>query len=389
MNDYEEEDPADPAYHDDEIPSGDDDSSARAPLKRHQGSDASAFSSGTSFGSQFANTTADTSVADEDGLTSKPSTPSANAFANGLKAREMDIGRGALGTLAEEDEEYDEEAAIESCPAESTDSTARPDLTRTRMNSASTQSAASEAPPKTPNCIDPPAIDAKGTHERSESFIRHWSFPRGPVAQMRSDDDDHCFFFRPNSVEMSLPALEPGLSALETPPFLLSYLQHDDPEVLSPLLAADATHVRRPSSPRPRSRDSISHKRLSGAAPPPARSAHVSAALSSASATSTSSALAALAPRRLSLQNLSNWVGSYVSAGPPAAATRMLACGHEDDVGSIAVISQDMTMLARKHALAQPRATPAFVKASHQPVPIAAPVHKLDFTGGWLGVFGV
>lgn len=381
VNSYEEDEPADPTYQDDGSPALDEPSPPRDGPKRHQGSDASAFSSGTSFGSQFANTTADTSVADDESVAGK--SPAAMSSGTVLRSRES----GGLGTLAEEDEDYDEEAAIDSRSAEATDSTVRPDLTRARMDSASTQSAASEAPPKTPSCVDPPAMDPKASHHRSESFIRHWSFPRGPVPQVRMDDDDHCFFFRPNSVEMTLPALEPGRNALETPPFLLSYLEHDESDAVSQV--SETSHVRRPSSPRPRTRDSISLKRLSATAPPPSRSAHVSAALSSASASSAASALAVFAPQRLSLQNLSNWVGSYVSSGPPAAATRMLACGHEDDVGSIAVISQDMTALARKHAMMEAPAPPRFVKAARQPVPVGAPLHKLDFTGGWLGVFGV
>ncbi|GAA5855103.1 hypothetical protein JCM8547_002382 [Rhodosporidiobolus lusitaniae] len=292
-------------------------------------SDGSMLSMGSSnFSRSFSgNNTEDTSVmTDEDSyysngkLSSPPSghssfsgavngafPPPTNANRNSVSNGDaVAIAIGQLDTLAEEDEE-DEEALVGGTPATiSAPSYAQQQEyvdDRARMSSTSTTSTNSDVMPRTP---ERPSAD----HNRSHSFIRHWSFPRGtsttPRPSMESVDDQ--IFFGYNKHD-SLPALpvdhfKEFKSDEKKPcpnfPFealLTSQLDVDEDSFnfFPPQLpAADsAQHVRRPSSPRPQQlskslpashshRVSNSHLRRLSAQnrpPPPSPSALASMAL--------------------------------------------------------------------------------------------------------------
>lgn len=178
----------------------------------------------------------------------------------------------------------------------------------------STDSSPSEPLPKTPT------VDRPQLHHRSESFIRHWSFPKGPVTHsVRSSEEDHCFFFRPNSIDITLPPVEPAKEVLETPPFLFSYLHHEEPEQIEQVKPAAyqkftvsaMTHV--PTPPHGlamRKKDSFRSPLSSTSS---IRSLY--GARQDSIGSSTGKPGGASLTSRLSLQNLSSWVGNYVGGG--------------------------------------------------------------------------
>ncbi|KAI8443715.1 hypothetical protein BY996DRAFT_8210360 [Phakopsora pachyrhizi] len=69
-------------------------------------------------------------------------------------------------------------------------------------------------------------------HSRRKSFIRHWFFPKGPVhtSASTSSPEDHCFFFKPNSIGITYPALEPSEELMVPQPFFSGELQLDEEE---------------------------------------------------------------------------------------------------------------------------------------------------------------
>ncbi|GAA5888784.1 hypothetical protein JCM6882_002852 [Rhodosporidiobolus microsporus] len=216
--------------------------------------------------------------------------PPASANPNRNSVRDADAVAAALGqldTLAEEDEE-DEEALIGggATPAAQYQPQQQQQQHHhyveepARFSSESTASTSSDVMPRTPE-------RSQADHNRSHSFVRHWSFPRGSVTSARpSMEDDDQSFFGYNKHD-SLPPLPIGDHVL--PPFLTSTLDVDEtafsffpPQPVEGTVEV-AGHVRRPSSPRPLDRMSNPHlRRVSGQygkAPPPSPSALVSAAL--------------------------------------------------------------------------------------------------------------
>lgn len=296
-------------------------------------SEGSMLSTGSStFSRSFSgNTTEDTSVGtdyeDYNKLSSPPSGQSSfsasvgGAFpppASANPNRNSDTVAAALGqldTLAEEDEE-DEEAAYGATPAATSTPLYAQQQQQTPLpahgSMDSTTSTSSDVMPRTPE-------RSQVDHNRSHSFIRHWSvrlslpslplplysadplsppskqFPRGSVTSARpSMEDEDSSFFGYNKHD-SLPALQidqekhiEKFSALLTSTLDIDEDQfHFFPPQPIEGTVETASHVRRPSSPRPNSQrfsNPIPHaRRVSGqlnkAPPPPAPSAIVSAAL--------------------------------------------------------------------------------------------------------------
>ncbi|GAA6002664.1 hypothetical protein JCM10207_007616 [Rhodosporidiobolus poonsookiae] len=212
-----------------------------------------------------------------------PLPPPASANPNRGSVRDADAVAAALGqldTLAEEDEE-DDEAALGGTPATVTAPQYQDE--RARLSSTSTASTSSDVMPRTPD-------KTQADHNRSHSFVRHWSFPRGSVTSARpSFEEEDNSFFGYNKHD-SLPPLPIGDHVL--PPFLTSTLDVDE-DHFSFFPPAEGTvevanHVRRPSSPRPLERVPNPHvRRISGqygGAPPPSPSAIRAAALQHTSA---------------------------------------------------------------------------------------------------------
>ncbi|GAA6038611.1 hypothetical protein JCM8097_009447 [Rhodosporidiobolus ruineniae] len=365
MEEEEEEEDDDRLHHRDQLPVG-----------RHASKTASGgsmLSTGSSvFSRSFSgNTTEDTSILtdlDESfsgKLSSPPSghssfsavagtdrafPPPASANPNRTSIREDAVvaAFGQLDTLAEEDEE-DEEALIGGTPAtvsapqqQNVQQQYQP-TEASRMSSVSTTSTSSDVMPRTPE-------RTQADHNRSHSFVRHWSFPRGSVTSARpSLEDDDQTFFGYNKHD-SLPPLPIGDHVL--PPFLTSTLDIDEDHFsFFPTQAVEGTvetanHMRRPSSPRPLDRMSNPHlRRVSGQfgkAPPPSPSALVTAALqhqqstaalhhqAGSSVSSTSSASPAKAPSsRYSFGALIGSIGGWSPSSstslppPPAAASKL------------------------------------------------------------------
>lgn len=116
---------------------------------------------------------------------------------------------GGLHTLAEEEEEdtdgspeigvdaeagwtdaEEEEDAVPELDFQDTETD--PSVARAKQ---STQSSVDETMPKTPVRESP---DPASMHRRSDSFIKQWTFPKGPVVEPLHIviPDDHCFFSR-------------------------------------------------------------------------------------------------------------------------------------------------------------------------------------------------
>lgn len=85
-------------------------------------------------------------------------------------------------------------------------------------------------------------------HRRGESFIQHWSFPKGPVlpSPNRIDDPhDRCFFFKPNSLNDTFPPVEPNAELVMYQPFFFSELQieTEDQSGSQDHLEVDSTNI--------------------------------------------------------------------------------------------------------------------------------------------------
>ncbi|GAA6049577.1 hypothetical protein JCM3770_000856 [Rhodotorula araucariae] len=248
----------------------------RHPFK--EASDGSLLSTmSSSFGRSYSgNTTEDTSIMTDldDSFSGKmASPPGGSPFARPTSARDsVAIALGQLDTLAEEEEE-DEEAMYGG-----QDATPLGNDPRTRPSSESTTSSSSDVMPRTPDKAH------AERHNRSHSFVRTWSFPKGSISSARNsfDEEDQSFFgYNKHS---SLPPLPIGDNIL--PPFLSSTLDIDEtsfsffPKSTEGTVET-ASHIRRPSSPRPLERINPHARRLSGQhrAPPPSPSALATAAI--------------------------------------------------------------------------------------------------------------
>ncbi|KAM0755665.1 hypothetical protein T439DRAFT_351428 [Meredithblackwellia eburnea MCA 4105] len=360
------------SLHDDEVLEDEDDEEAAIGMRdnRHRGfqsaSDGSVLSS---FGRSYSgNTTEDTSInTDIDDSFSKMSSPpsghssfgQAIGFPAGSK-RDSDFANSALHTLAEEDEEEDDLAK---------------EAERIRLGSGSTASTeASEVLPLTPSKDAPPPPPH---HERSDSFVRHWSFPKGSVSSNRVSVEDHTFFGLDRHA--SLPPLPLAESIL--PDFLTAGLEVDE-EVFSPV-----RHARRPSSPRPLDRMVPHTRRFSGQygkAPPvsPSALAHAAMASSAASTASTSSAPKSLSRFGSFIGSLGGWAPGQGAQTPISApATKMsfsstLETDDEEDV----FLSNGRNHQTPPSLLHGSRPRQKYIKASQQPIPKASRLALLDFT---------
>ncbi|GAA5922818.1 uncharacterized protein JCM15063_003435 [Sporobolomyces koalae] len=390
-------------------------------------SDASMMS-GSSFGHSFSgNTTEDTSIGTdlEDSFSNKLSSPRSghssfnsipSAFGsapNSVRGRDSDVAAalGQLDTLAEEDEE-DEEAALGGNSL-SHDDRVRLDSSGSQLSSSTT----SDMMPKTPDKIS-------SDHNRSHSFIRHWSFPKGSVCSSRvSYEEEDSSFFGYNKHD-SLPPLPISDNIL--PPFLSASLDVDEDD-LTVLSTRDGhvsngsmsarNHARRPSSPRPLDRMNPHARRFSGQhamkAPPVSPSALVTVALSSqqqrAPLASPSQSISSSVSGNKSLSRLSfgaligsigGWSPSASSSasslpapataklGLASAAVPVLAEEEEDDEDESDSEGQEEDMYITttthgtprqlQHQNQRPR---RYIKPTEVPRPVAARLHLLNFVG--------
>ncbi|KAK4049608.1 hypothetical protein OIO90_005367 [Microbotryomycetes sp. JL221] len=254
--------------------------------RRHQfnaASDGSTFSTSSYGRSYSGNTTEDTSIATdvEDLYPSKASSPQSSVinFGSGsgsFKARDTDstgvVALNPLQTLAEVEEEDDDSRNGD----------------RLRQVSGSTGSASSNPMPQTPAPVN---------HDRSHSFVRQWSFPKGVVNPVRLSQEDHSFF--DYNRHTSLPALP--FDTNNWPEFVTSDLTLEDEAItlFDPMIGSgQPLHARRPSSPRPMEHLPPHVRRYSGQfasrAPPPAPSALSHAQLSQFESPPTKSTLSRL-----------------------------------------------------------------------------------------------
>ncbi|GAA5877345.1 hypothetical protein JCM16303_006249 [Sporobolomyces ruberrimus] len=405
----------------------DEESSLRMGSHYHQSkttSDASMLS-GSSFGQSFSgNTTEDTSIGTdlEDSFSHKLSSPRSghssfnsvpSAFGsapNSVRGRDSDVvaALGQLDTLAEEDEE-DEEAALGGNSMIHDD--------RIRLDSAGSQlstSTTSDVMPRTPD-------KTSSEHNRSHSFIRHWSFPKGSICSSRiSYDEEDSSFFGYNKHD-SLPPLPMAENIL--PPFLSASLDVDE-ETFNFFPARDgashgstSSHARRPSSPRPLDRMNPHARRFSGQhamkAPPVSPSALVTVALSTQqpqraplrtpSASVSSSAPSGKSLSRLSFGALIGSLGGWSPAGSdsapslPAPATAKLGLASapvleeeegtdEDEDDDEAGQEEDVFITTTSHGTPrqlqhQNQRPLRYIKPSEVPRPIAARLGLLNFVG--------
>jgi hypothetical protein len=170
---------------DDDVPTGIDD----------RASDRSSVASSAYGGRQSFNTTEESfSTMMSDEVPSPCSRPTSTS-----KARDSDqfgsvpITLGGLQTLAEEDEENTEEEGDEVDDARPPALEASSSPAHGQGSGGSTCSTASEAMPRTPVKESPPI--GAGDHRRSHSFVKGWTFPKGPVEAVHIvSPDDHSFF---------------------------------------------------------------------------------------------------------------------------------------------------------------------------------------------------
>jgi len=300
------------------------------------------------------------------------------------------LNLGGLHTLAEEDEEEEEqiEQAIEidveqpiegdSAAWVDEDEEEVPELdfqgVETGPNAekalSNAGSSVDETLPKTPVRETPEPT----SHRRSDSFIKQWTFPKGPVKPLHIVLPDDHSFFQISAAEV-LPALPLTPLALEMPPFFDSDLVVDENEARK---SFDSMHSRRPSSPR----DRISPVRTSFSAlpgPPPSRSARYSSTLS-VSSTGSYSAPAATAVSRMSLQGISSLISSTFAAVPtPAVGTAAKVAANLCHAREESIFEEDHQALLA--AEVTPVSTPRAVSSKTKQIrPVASPLSKLDFT---------
>jgi len=261
--------------------------------------------SSSSFGRSYSgDMTEDTSGLDDSFSGKLASPPNGSPFPPSTSARDsVAIALGQLDTLAEEEEEDDEEGTYGGSGRDLAPLAVDNDP-RTRLSSDSTTSTSSDVMPHTP---DKARADR---HDRSHSFVRTWSvrplsplslllslplpsadaalfrpqFPKGSVSSTRNSSDDEDSSFFGYNKHSSLPPLPIGDNIL--PPFLSSTLDIDEASFTffpksKEGTVETASHIRRPSSPRPLDRINPHARRLSGQnrPPPPSPSALVTAAI--------------------------------------------------------------------------------------------------------------
>ncbi|GAA97053.1 uncharacterized protein L969DRAFT_96940 [Mixia osmundae IAM 14324] len=277
-----------------------------APLddySRRQASDASTNSYGQSFSSG--------QMSEDLSFSSEPSSPPSHAtsFASGRKQSEqMSISASQtirnLQTLPEEDEELDDQITtvmpgsqstlLPSSASQSDHELPVPELDSDGDRACST--ASSDAHPRTPSKETLPLLPVQPSHGRSDSFIRAWSFPKGPVADVKQRDDRDDGFFQLGK------ALLPAVPIPEHLFGNLPFGELDDEDAVS-------------------HRTSM-HSYKSSGPPSPTMSRWPTNRTSVSSAGSVSSAAG---KGRVSLQSISSLLGSYVSsavvvAGPGDAS---------------------------------------------------------------------
>ncbi|KAL8280981.1 hypothetical protein RQP46_006660 [Phenoliferia psychrophenolica] len=346
--------------------------------RRHGFQSASDGSVLSSFGRSYSgNMTEDTSMTtDLDDSFSKMSSPSSGhssfgqaiGFPAGSKRDSELLVNSALQTLAEEDEEEDE----------LTKEGERLRLGSVSVSTGSTD--ASEPMPLTPT-KEPPSH-----HNRSDSFVRHWSFPKGSVSSVRiSMDDDHSFFDLGRHA--SLPPLPIADSIL--PPFLGADLTVDESQYIyaPPHKATQSQqHFRRPSSPRPNERMVPHSRKYSGQYAPKAPPISPSAALAHSTISSDSSSRS-LGRFGSLIGSFGGWSPASSVAGLPTPATSSQSLAKTTFASELAMDDHsDVFMASTRHQ------TPAsllhsartekqrYIKAAQQPVPRASRLAILDFT---------
>lgn len=267
----------------------------------------------SSFGQSYqsysgGNTTEETSDLDDSFSAKFASPPNGSPFPPPASARDsVAIALGQLDTLAEEEEEEEDRDSRFGGPAQAPAPLAENNEPRTRLSSDSTTSTSSDVMPRTP---DKARVER---HDRSHSFVRTWSvrslslslpasdsclpglgltlvsfrgtqFPKGSISSTRNSFDEEDSSFFGYNKHSSLPPLPIGDNIL--PPFLSSTLDIDEasfsffPKSTEGTVET-ASHMRRPSSPRPLDRVNPHARRLSGQhrPPPPSPSALVTAAI--------------------------------------------------------------------------------------------------------------
>lgn len=301
-------------------------------------STASSYQSSSFSSSGLGNITEDTSATDDESVfgSKSPISPafSSNMNNGGISIHSMStplsrvdsnfhLGSG-LQTLTEEDEEEAEDMYEE----EEEDRVPEliPDELRSRTQSSCTSTGSSAATddhmPLTPikelpsaGQADPSsqASNHKPTHERSDSFIKQWSFPKGAVERSSSDEARDSFW---NIYSEPLPALPVAPAALDVPPFSAEISLDEDY-----FSTAFAKHNNRPPS-----------LHLNQGGPPPSRSS-IQAQILSADASSAGAHQPELTPpnsaastfssvgSRISLQGFSSLWGSYMKSSPSPVAT--------------------------------------------------------------------
>ncbi|KAM0793713.1 hypothetical protein ACM66B_001138 [Microbotryomycetes sp. NB124-2] len=364
-----------------------DDAAAALSNRRHQfnaASDGSVFSASSYGRSYSGNTTEDTSIATdvEDGYPSKGSSPQSSVINFGsFKARDSDsaglVALNPLQTLAEVEEEDEESRSSD----------------RLKQISGSTGSASSEQMPPTPAPVPM-------NHDRSHSFVRQWSFPKGTVNPVRLSQEDHSFF--DYNRHTSLPALP--LDNSNWPEFVNADLTLEDEAItlFDPTIGAGFHHARRPSSPRPSEHLPPHVRRYSGQfaskAPPLAPSAITHAQLSQFESPPPKSTLSRLsfgffggsgAQQQQQHQQQQRHYDDFDSGLPTSRGVSVLPTSELDSFSSRPMFSNLKPHLAQHAAPPPPppprkrnsmSAAPRYIKANEVKRPRAARVGKLDFT---------
>jgi len=360
--------------------------------RSHNASESSGSSVGRSFNSSFNSFSNMTEMTDDTSFSASESSNSIYGASSFGTMSCTDLNSpitpglvGGLHTLAEEDEEEEEEEEAQEAvevvvegdsgawtDAEEEDAVPELDFQDTETDPSvarakqSTQSSVDETMPKTPIRDSP---DPATMHRRSDSFIKQWTFPKGPVVEPLHIviPDDHCFFSLSSAEK--LPALPLTPLAMEMPPFFASDLVVDEDEARR---SFDSFHSRRPSSPRSSVSPIRNSFQLSG--PPPARSARVSAALSSSTSSGTS-----ISPQtkmsRMSLQGISSLISSTFAAVPASAG----AVGMASAAANLCHAREDSVFAEDHRALLETEVSIPKVGSMKRQI-VASPLNRLDFT---------
>lgn len=305
---------------------------------------------------------------------------------------------GGLQTLAEEDEDEDELARMEEAASPLPHSTSFQPLPITLTTDEQNLAVPLEFEEDTKLESDPIPIPIHAPvpqqplhHKRVESFVKQWSFPKGPVAKTFTQEETHSFFGL-NPDNPSLPPLPVSDAAMNLPFALMAGLAIEE-SLVTP------SHIRRPSSPRPIYSPITPRyfNSLYGATPPPARSAHVARA-SGSSQDSGSFSLASSAGsslKRLSLQSFANLFGSYANLSPTATslavgASKLCSTGDDDVTSPRDSLTYEVTrpLITKKKSTAPQtpsslnpaRSSLRFINPNQQPMPVPSSYAVLDFT---------